>query len=93
MSDNLTREQLEAVIRRGESVIFNGRVATTLDELPDAIDLAGDDIVKKQQAIGALKAKADAAAAEAKAAEEKAAKQEAEKKAVVDVPMGRKESK
>ncbi len=53
----LSRDELEAIIKRGESVMLpDGRCVTHIDALPSAVELAGDDVVKKQHAIGDLEA-------------------------------------
>lgn len=56
-----SRGELEEIINRGECVMLpNGHVVTTIEGLPSAVDLAGNDIVKKQQALGDLQAARDA---------------------------------
>ena len=52
---NRPRAELVAIILKGESVLLpDGRNITTLEELPSAIDLAGNDIILKQVALGNL---------------------------------------
>lgn len=72
-----SRNELEAIIDRGESVLLaDGRVVTNKEELPTAIELAGNDIVKKAHAIGdliAARAALDAQIAEAGGEEEESA--------------------
>lgn len=69
-----SRQELENIIARGESVLLpDGRVVTRKEDLPSAVELAGDDIVKKSHAIGDLEAQRaalDAQIAAAKAAPE-----------------------
>ena len=99
-----TREELLAIIEGGESVLMpDGNVIHkgNAHELPDAVTLAGDDIVQRQHAIGDLEAQRkaiDASLAKIKAdeAEKKAAAEaailaeaelaEAEKKAAASEP-------
>lgn len=72
-----SRGELEEIIKRGEAVLLHdGRVVTKIEDLPSAVELAGDDIVKRQQAVADLeaavaKAQADLAAAQAKGDEAK----------------------
>ena len=55
-----SRSELEKIIKRGESVIVKGdggsRIVTTIEDLPSEVELAGDDIVRKQHAIGDIEA-------------------------------------
>lgn len=59
-----SREQLERIIKAGGSVIISSsqgapRVVTRIEDLPSPVELAGDDIVKKQAAMGDLQKQID----------------------------------
>jgi hypothetical protein len=65
-----TRTELERIIERGESVILaDGRVVTRKEDLPSEVDLAGDDIVRRQAAAADLRASAQLLLAQAAEAE------------------------
>lgn len=77
------RAELEEVIKNGGSVLHQGRVITKAEDLPSDIELAGNDVVRKQQALGDIDAQIAhlnklKAEAEAKAKAEKAEKAKAE---------------
>lgn len=82
----LTRAQMEQVIRSGGSVSIGGHVISRLDQLPSAVKLAGEDAAQLAAAIDELdvqiaalqEQRKEAVAAKAKA--DKAAK-DAEKEA------------
>lgn len=50
----LTRAQMEQVIRGGGSVSIGGRVINRLDQLPSAVQLAGEDTERLTAAIDDL---------------------------------------
>ncbi len=86
----LTRAEMEAVIRGGGSVIYKGRVLSKIEHLPSAVDLAAGDPAKLNATVDDLdtqikalqEQRKTAAAAQAKADKDaKAAAREAEKNA------------
>jgi hypothetical protein len=75
-----SRGELEEIIKRGESVLLpDGRNVTSIADLPTAVELAGSDIVKKQQAVADLEAQR--AALDKQIADALASKQEAKEEA------------
>lgn len=56
----LNNRDMRALIAAGETVIHQGRCIRDVNELPSDVVLAGDDIVKRQHALGELKAQKDA---------------------------------
>lgn len=66
----LTRADMEAIVRRNESVIYDGRVITSIGELPNDAELAKGDAVKEAEARASLRAQSDAIAAQLKTLDE-----------------------
>lgn len=74
----LTRAEMEAVIRSGGSVVFRGRVLSKIEHLPSAVDLAAGDTTKLQATVDDLDAQIAALQEQqkvAKAAQAKVAKE------------------
>lgn len=71
-SPYLPREEMEAIINNGGSIIYKGAVINDVSKLPDEVELAGDDEEAQKAAVAKVKARAKAAQAEADAAEAKA---------------------
>src|SRR5262245_34963989 len=89
----LTRQQMEAIIRGGGSVSIGGKVISRIDQLPSATELAGDNpeklaatIEDLDSQIAALQAQKKQAQAAKKKAEEEAAKKAAEEAASQQAP-------
>jgi hypothetical protein len=55
----LSREQMEAVIRSGGSVLHQGRIISRIEALPSAAELAKGDPDKEAQAAQSLQQQID----------------------------------
>jgi hypothetical protein len=52
----LTREGMEAIIRRGESVMYGGKIISQIEYLPEAAELAVGDAQRESAVMDALDA-------------------------------------
>lgn len=76
---SLSRKECEDLIKKGKSVIFGNRAIRRIEDLPSAVELAGDDLVHRQAAVKDLDEQVKRLQAELKAAQE-------ESKAVKEAP-------
>lgn len=60
----LHREEFLAKVRKGESVLYKGRVINKVEDVPSAVELAGNDPVKKQHALLEVQKRQEEAARE-----------------------------
>lgn len=70
-SGKLTRDGMLQVIREGGSVIYNGRILWRAQDLPDELEIAGDDEAARAVAVAKMKKQQAALTARIKAAEGK----------------------
>lgn len=47
----LSRSEIEKIVNRGESVVWNGRVIRNREDIPSATELAGDDPLHRAAAV------------------------------------------
>jgi hypothetical protein len=80
----LTRTEMEAIIRGGGSISLGGRIVSRIDQLPSAAQLAGNDPAALAATVDDLEAQIKALQAQqkqVKAAQAKAEKEAAEQAA------------